>query len=240
LTKKGECYVRNLLVFLFVFAGACAPLAPSLTPTQTPFVVPVLPDITVTPTRTPIVVSPTPAPPTPVAQYVVAPGDTLSAIAKKFGLEVSYLAWLNNIANPDVIYPGQVLKLAGEVETPKATNTTGRQIIVKLSAQRLFAYEDGKLLATFTVSTGIAKYPTRVGDFPIWVKLEHDRMTGPGYDLPGVPWVMYFDGDRGLHGKYWNDIYGRPSSHGCVNLRIEDAGWLYSWAEVGDIVSVIE
>jgi len=64
-------------------------------------------------------------------------------------------------------------------------------------------------------------------------------MVGPGYDLPHVPWVMYFDEGRGFHGKDWNQIYGRPSSHGCVNMTVEDAKWLFGWGEVETDVLVI-
>ncbi|MBC7814681.1 MAG: L,D-transpeptidase, partial [Burkholderiales bacterium] len=51
------------------------------------------------------------------------------------------------------------------------------------------------------------------------------------YFLEEVPWTMYFDNDIGLHGTYWHDGFGYRRSHGCVNLSITDANWLFQWAE---------
>jgi lipoprotein-anchoring transpeptidase ErfK/SrfK len=50
------------------------------------------------------------------------------------------------------------------------------------------------------------------------------------YELPGVPWCMFFTTTGiALHGTYWHNDFGRPRSHGCVNMRSEDAKWLYRW-----------
>ena len=61
---------------------------------------------------------------------------------------------------------------------------------------------------------------------------------GPGYYLSDVPWVMFFYDEYGFHGTYWHDNFGAPMSRGCVNLRTEDAEWLYHWASVGTPVVV--
>lgn len=232
---------------VFFIVIGCSPVAiakPADTPTATSFVVPSLPEATPAPTRTPFIVSPTPSPtPTPVPEdlfYVVQPNDTLTSIAKQFGLTVEYLAGTNSIADPNTIWVGQVLKLKGVIEIPTPTITNGKQIILKLSVERVYPFENGQLAhSPFIVSTGISAYPTRLGEFHIWAKLVSTRMKGPGYNLPDVPWTMYFDEDRGFHGKYWNKIYGRPSSHGCVNMTIPDAKWLYDWAPFGTDVLVI-
>ncbi|MEP7355900.1 MAG: L,D-transpeptidase, partial [Anaerolineales bacterium] len=51
------------------------------------------------------------------------------------------------------------------------------------------------------------------------------------FDLPGVPWVSYFHWwGVSIHGTYWHNDYGRPRSHGCVNLRPEDAKWVFRWS----------
>jgi lipoprotein-anchoring transpeptidase ErfK/SrfK len=63
-------------------------------------------------------------------------------------------------------------------------------------------------------------------------------MTGPGYNLPNVPYVMYFYGANAIHGTYWHNNFGHPMSHGCINLRTGDAAWLYSWASIGTPVVV--
>ena len=51
------------------------------------------------------------------------------------------------------------------------------------------------------------------------------------YNLPNVPYVMYFYQDYGLHGAYWHNNFGHPMSHGCINERITDAKALYDWAD---------
>ena len=56
-------------------------------------------------------------------------------------------------------------------------------------------------------------------------------MVGPDYEQPNVPYVMYFYGAYSLHGAYWHNDFGRPRSHGCVNLPVADAKWLFYWTE---------
>ncbi|MHB1294813.1 MAG: L,D-transpeptidase family protein [Anaerolineae bacterium] len=109
--------------------------------------------------------------------------------------------------------------------------TEGKWIEVDLSEQMLWAYEGDKLVFSTDVSTGKENTPTVQGRFRITRKYEAQLMSGPGYYLPNVPYVMYFYGNFALHGAYWHDKWGTPTSHGCVNLRIEDAKWLYEWAD---------
>ena len=58
------------------------------------------------------------------------------------------------------------------------------------------------------------------------------------YYLEDVPWTMYYDEARALHGAYWHNGFGYARSHGCVNLGPGDALWLYNWASIGDWVYV--
>jgi len=113
-----------------------------------------------------------------------------------------------------------------------------RWIDVDLSSQRVFAYEGDTLLRTFVVSTGTSAHPTVVGRFRIYVKYRYDDMAGPGYYLPNVPYVMYFYQGYSLHGTYWHNNFGHPMSHGCVNMRTSEAGWLFDFASVGTLVNV--
>jgi len=104
-------------------------------------------------------------------------------------------------------------------------------IEVNLTEQSLAAYEGTTLVFTATISSGKGHTPTKVGKFRIQHKIESQLMTGPGYYLPNVPHVMYFVYRFALHGAYWHDKWGTPTSHGCVNLRLEDAEWLYEWSD---------
>jgi lipoprotein-anchoring transpeptidase ErfK/SrfK len=110
-------------------------------------------------------------------------------------------------------------------------------IDVDLTAQMVTAYEGSTPVFRMLASTGIWKYPTVVGTFNIYIKHEITRMTGgygeEAYDLADVPYVMYFHHGYGFHGTYWHNNFGTPMSHGCVNLSIRDAEWLFNWAPVG-------
>jgi len=111
-------------------------------------------------------------------------------------------------------------------------------IDVDLSQQRVYAYAGDTVVNSFVVSTGTWQTPTVTGKFKVWIKLRFSDMSGLGYYLPDVPYVMYFHGDYGLHGTYWHNNFGTPMSHGCVNLNIPDAAWLYDFSREGTVVNV--
>jgi lipoprotein-anchoring transpeptidase ErfK/SrfK len=119
-----------------------------------------------------------------------------------------------------------------------AKGNGARWIDVDLSQQRVYAYEGDVVVNSFLVSTGTARTPTVTGKFKIWIKLRSTNMRGPGYYLTNVPYTMYFYKGYGLHGTYWHNNFGTPMSHGCVNLSIPDAEWLYNWAYEGTVVKV--
>jgi hypothetical protein len=119
-------------------------------------------------------------------------------------------------------------------------------ISVNLFEQTVTAYEDGRLVYATMVSTGRNGAWTRPGLFQVWARLERDLMTGgiPGeegfYYLENVPWVLYFDKARALHGTYWHAKFGTTTSRGCVNLPMTDAQWFYNFAEEGTYVYVYD
>ncbi|MCS7286644.1 MAG: L,D-transpeptidase family protein [Anaerolineae bacterium] len=118
------------------------------------------------------------------------------------------------------------------VPSPTPTPHRDRKWIeVSLRQQKLVAYEDGKPVFEALVSTGLARSPTVTGRFRIYLKLLYSDMSGPGYYFRKVPYVMYFYRGYALHGTYWHNNFGRPMSRGCVNLRIEDARWLFNWTD---------
>jgi lipoprotein-anchoring transpeptidase ErfK/SrfK len=109
---------------------------------------------------------------------------------------------------------------------------------VDLSSQRAYAYVGDILHREFIVSTGTWLHPTVTGTFKVYVKYRYADMSGPGYYLPDVPYVMYFYGDYGMHGTYWHNNFGVPMSHGCVNFPTVDAGWVYENASIGTVVNI--
>ncbi len=114
------------------------------------------------------------------------------------------------------------------------TKSGEKHIYVDLSQQTLYAYQgDKKILQTLISSGRWGRTP--VGNFHIWQKLRATRMAGgvgaDAYDLPNVPFTMYFYHDFGLHGAYWHNNFGHTMSHGCVNMRQVDAEALFNWAD---------
>ena len=118
-----------------------------------------------------------------------------------------------------------------------------KRIYVDLTNQRVYAYEGDTLLHNFLVSTGKwGRTPT--GTFRIWGKSRYQKMSGGSralgtyYYLPNVPYIMWFSNDQvsagrgfSLHGTYWHDNFGHPMSHGCVNMKTEEAALLFEWSD---------
>lgn len=108
-------------------------------------------------------------------------------------------------------------------------------IRVDLSEQTLVAYEGTKPVRAFIISSGLPGTPTVTGKFRIRTKVRSQTMAGGSgalyYYLPNVQWVQYFYEDYGFHGTYWRNDFGRPHSHGCINMTNADAKWLFDWAQ---------
>jgi len=123
-------------------------------------------------------------------------------------------------------------------EPPAFTALGRKRIQLDLSEQTLTAYEGDTVVLTALVSTGVQRHPTPVGEYKILRKVRIQAMSGPDYYVPNVEFVSYFLDGYSIHGTYWHDNFGHPMSHGCVNMRTEDAKWIYEWAPLGTSVSV--
>lgn len=175
--------------------------------------------------------------------YVVMPGDTLSQIAQRYGVSTQDLLAANGLPNANFVWVGQRLRIKGGGEAfaaaPQPAPADGRRWIeVNLTDQTLTAWQGDVAIMYTSISSGLPGTPTVTGHFQVGIKYQSQRMTGPGYDLPGVPWVMYFYGDYALHGTYWHNNFGTPMSHGCVNVRVDESQLLYNWAPIGTEVYV--
>lgn len=130
-------------------------------------------------------------------------------------------------------------------ESPPEGVDNGKWIEVNLREQTFSAYENGQMAYASLVATGIEPFWTRPGLFQIYQKHDATPMRGAfeadlsdAYYLEDVPWTMYYDKARALHGAYWHNGFGAVRSHGCVNISVGDSRWLYDWANVGDWVYV--
>jgi LysM repeat protein len=181
--------------------------------------------------------------------HIVQRGEYLTSIGRQYGVSATAIAQANGLANPNLVFVGQRLIIpSGDASSAaaapvastsaKPTIWTGKQIVVDLSDQTVYAFENGMLVNSSLASTGLPATPTVQGDFQVYVKYASTTMSGPGYYLPGVPYTMYFYRGYGIHGTYWHSNFGYPMSHGCVNLPTPTAEWFYNWAPVGTAVHV--
>lgn len=140
-----------------------------------------------------------------------------------------------------VIDPSEITPLSTDVEPEK------KRIEISIDQQQLTAYEGTKMVKQAKVSTGrpylnrdpnLTPTDTPKGNFHIQAKRPSVHMgdgtlrsDAEAYELPGVPWVSYFESSTGvaIHGTYWHNNYGVTMSHGCINMRSADAKWIYRW-----------
>lgn len=117
-------------------------------------------------------------------------------------------------------------------------------IEVNLTRQTTTLYGGDRALQTFMISSGVHPWPTPTGTYKVWFKNPIQRMrggtreAGDYYDLPNVRWNTYFNRDIGFHTAYWHNNFGRPMSHGCINMREADAKVVFDFAPIGTMVVV--
>ncbi|MFH1426798.1 MAG: L,D-transpeptidase family protein [Candidatus Kerfeldbacteria bacterium] len=150
------------------------------------------------------------------------------------GMNIS-VASIDKDQTPEIIIsPG--------LQHPKADpERPARYIEVNLTEQIEYVWEDGYLRNVFLISSGLPGTPTPVGEFSVFNKILNHLYSGPGYYLPNTPYNLAFatagNGMRFyLHSAYWHNNFGHPMSHGCVNMRYNDAKFLYNWADIGTLV----
>jgi hypothetical protein len=138
-----------------------------------------------------------------------------------------------------LIGPGQWVARTGLAQLIPASRpggVGGKWVAVDVVQQILTAYEEDRLVFATLISSGKGKYYTRLGLFHVYLRALTDDMSSlmgasDAYHIYDVPFVMYFDNGEALHGSSWHDDYGTPMSHGCVNMTISDAHWMYDWTE---------
>jgi LysM repeat protein len=184
--------------------------------------------------------------------HTVQRGETLFTIGLRYNLRWTTIMAANNLPG-ERIFAGQQLIIPADAAAIEAAQAAapapvvsqnpvagygGKYFLVDLSEQRVYAFEGETLVRWTTVSTGRWPTPTVTGTYQIYAKYVSTRMRGPGYDLPNVPYTMYFYKGYGLHGTYWHNNFGTPMSHGCVNMPTPEAEWAFNWAPMGTTVIV--
>ena len=158
-------------------------------------------------------------------------------------VQVGDIEWY--LVGPDEWLPQKVVARVIPNRRPPEGVTGNRWIEVNLFEQTIAVYDQGELVFATLVASGLDPFWTRPGLFQVYQKHETTPMRGSfeadrsdAYYLQDVPWTMYFDQARALHGAYWRANLGFTQSHGCVNLSVGDSRWIFDWAELGDWVYV--
>ncbi len=199
---------------------------------------------------------------------VVAQVRTHAVLSVERAVEQGSSTWYQIDVDEHLHYPERVTTdwyITGDYVEPlhvhsETTNPKGpKRIAVDISDQLLTAYEGDTIVQQIRISTGLHDTPTPVGHFAVLRKTPSRYMQGPlengrrtiteevdeshpdYYDLPGVPWNLYFTHDGAvIHGAYWHVSFGSPQSHGCVNVPPNVAEDLYHWAEIGTPIHVTQ
>ena len=182
-------------------------------------------------------------------QHTVQPGETLAGIAYDYGLPYP---WLQR-ANPEIgntLAPGQAIKIPSPDVLLPLPAVENKRILVSLSQQKLWAYENGAIKWEWPVSTGVASSPTWPGVFQ--VQSHEPNAYAANWNLH-MPYFMGIyrpapDADfmNGLHGfpsrngsqVLWTNSLGKPVTYGCILVSTENATLLYKWAEAGVVVEI--
>jgi LysM repeat protein len=183
--------------------------------------------------------------------YTVRRGDTLASIAYRYGTTAQAIANANGLANPNYIYPGQRLRIpaGGSAAAPAAPAAGGaKRIVVDLSEQRMYVYQNGQLLWNWVISSGKPGQDTKVGHFKVLNKIANAYASTWGLQMPywlGIYWAGSLQ--NGIHAlpiqangqRLWEGYLGQRVSFGCVILGTQNALTLYNWATVGTPVDIV-
>jgi lipoprotein-anchoring transpeptidase ErfK/SrfK len=159
-----------------------------------------------------------------------APVESPPALPRGTALEV--LEAGARVLTPAGSVPRTAVRMAWARPRPEAIGAAERWIHVDTDEQTLTAYEGDRLVFATLVSTGKTGWETPTGIFRVWLKVRHARMHGHRvrYLVQEVPEILWFGHDVALHAAVWHDRFGTPASHGCVNLSLADAEWLFRWS----------
>ncbi|MCU0507200.1 MAG: LysM peptidoglycan-binding domain-containing protein [Anaerolineae bacterium] len=178
--------------------------------------------------------------------YVVKAGDTLNAIARRFGVSAASLAAANGLSNPNNIRIGMTLRIpsgGGAVAGPAAPSGAGTRFVADLSAQHCWLYKNGKLIGDWVCSSGRKGARTMPGTFKVQSKLQ--RAWGSAWNFWMPYWLgIYWAGktENGIHGlpynpsngrKTWAGMVGTPITFGCIMLDDVNAKKLWEVAYIG-------
>lgn len=174
------------------------------------------------------------------SRYPGGPQDESAPVIKRYtlmniyGTEYDADGWEWYLIGPNQWIQQLRVAKVKVISPPAGVGPNDHWVAVDLYEQTATAYEGDKMVFATLISSGLPKWSTEEGLFQIYERHEATRMSGAEgqkdfYFIEEVPWVMFFDGAISLHGTYWHDRFGYRQSHGCINMSIMDAWWVYQW-----------
>jgi len=181
-------------------------------------------------------------------QYVVQPGDTLISIS----FDLQMMAWkilqANPGLNPNQISAGQKLTIPSKSDLLPLPVVLGKRIVISITQQRMWTYQNGSLLNEYVISTGIARSPTQPGVFQVQSHVPNAYASI--WDLYMPNFLGIYEASpgfmNGIHGlpmlssgvRLWGSVLGTPASFGCIIMTLTDAQTVYNWADDGVVVVI--
>jgi LysM repeat protein len=182
-------------------------------------------------------------------EYTVQYGDNLVGIGFKVGMPY----WKIQEANPGSsiygVHAGQVLTIPSKNEMLPYPPVLGKRIVISITEQHMWVYENFALKSEHVISTGMSNSPTLPGVFQI--QTHEINAYASNWDL----WMPHFMGIyeavpgfmNGIHGlpvlssgvRLWANVLGSPASYGCIILDLASGETLYNWAENGVVVEIL-
>ncbi|MBU0645954.1 L,D-transpeptidase [Patescibacteria group bacterium] len=152
-----------------------------------------------------------------------------------------------NIVSADLNQNGQEEIISVPARPSFGDYPESKSIVIDLSEQRLYAFQNGILDNTFLISSGKFPWHTPVGNHSVLAKIPYVDYTWNygandprNYSLGFVPYNLRIYPHIYIHYAYWHNNFGHPMSHGCVNVNLENMKWIYDWAEENIPVEVRE
>ena len=131
---------------------------------------------------------------------------------------------------------------AGAENLPYQAAPGEKWVDLNLSNKTVTAYEGATVVhGPVSIVDGAADTPTVTGTYKVYLQYESQTMRGENADgspyvAEDVPWVSYFYSGYAFHGAGWRSSFGYSGSHGCVNMPVSEAQWIYNWADTNTVV----
>lgn len=182
-------------------------------------------------------------------QHTVQPGETFSSIGYDYGIPYPWIQQANP-GVPEALSPGQVINIPSPDALLPLPVIENKRIVVSLSQQKMWAYENGAVKWEWPASTGIPSSPTAPGIFQVqthelnayaasW-NLWMPHFMGIYRPVPTSDFMNGFHGFPSRNGNVllWTDDLGRQVTYGCILVSSDNAALLYDWAEAGVVVEI--